>query len=60
MDRQLVEKTNETQRLINMFTPDLIAGGTLRPKDIIKLFDATNKLIVGIRQQMTKLETDRL
>jgi hypothetical protein len=43
-----------------MFTPDLIAGGTLRPKDILKLFDSTNKSIVGIRQQMCKLETDRL
>lgn len=59
-DKVLGEMNNETSRLINSFTPEVAAGGPLKSKDILRLFDSINKSIVALRKQMTNLERSRL
>ena len=56
VDRHLEEQTNDTQRLINSFTPEVASNGQLKSKDILRLFDSVNKSIVELRKQMTKIE----
>jgi phenylalanyl-tRNA synthetase alpha subunit len=56
VDRQLEQQTNETQRLINQFTPEVASNGQLKSKDILRIFDSVNKSIVELRRQMTRIE----
>ena len=58
-DKECIEIENETNRLINSFTPEQLNGPT-RPKDFLRLFDSQNKQISAIRKQMTALERARL
>lgn len=60
VDKALEEATNETQRLLNSFTPDVAAGKPLQSKDILKMIDSINQSINANRKQMTKLERNRL
>ena len=60
VDEELEQATNETQRLLNAFTPDVAQGKHLQPKDGLRLVDSLNKPIVANRKQMTALERARL